>query len=495
MDTFTSRLQKLLLGGLAVLVSVAPAASEEVYGLQYPTLNTLPTISKSLFEEKSEVSEVSEEEAETPSETSEKQPETWVSALPTDQELMTRVAQLAHSFDATQRQALGKAPGRLTVDPSQPSGHRVMDLGAKQLSRGALSRGVRRTRRGAVVLKGAASRPRQGAFLSKAYQFPGRDGSAAPRSFRYMNSGVRGVSPEGTKMFVAARGVNPGKNVGEWKNAGIEKNFDMGGLFQAVQVLVVMLSNSKQSPAFQGATLAPIAPPPATTGSSSIFGLPTSGPGSRTGPGTGSGSPSTAATGTGTGATPGTPSPQAAAGTPAAGQTNTASGPGLSGLSIVPRAQWGARPTRETYKPHSPDRITIHHTEYPIRSYKGAASMRQVQDLHQNKNGWADVGYHFLIGPDGKIFEGRPVGMVGAHSGGLTNVNNVGIAVHGNFDKGDQLAGAQRASLYKLIKAVYQAYSIPKTKKILGHRDLKQTSCPSDQIYRQLSQIQAEALR
>jgi hypothetical protein len=47
-------------------------------------------------------------------------------------------------------------------------------------------------------------------------------------------------------------------------------------------------------------------------------------------------------------------------------------------------------------------------------------------------NGWCDVGYHFLIGQDGRVYEGRPLELLGSHVGG-NNTGNIGISYIGCF--------------------------------------------------------------
>lgn len=47
-------------------------------------------------------------------------------------------------------------------------------------------------------------------------------------------------------------------------------------------------------------------------------------------------------------------------------------------------------------------------------------------------NGWADIGYNFLIGEDGIAYEGRGWGIRGAHSPDY-NAKSIGICIIGNF--------------------------------------------------------------
>lgn len=47
-------------------------------------------------------------------------------------------------------------------------------------------------------------------------------------------------------------------------------------------------------------------------------------------------------------------------------------------------------------------------------------------------SGWDDIGYSFLIGADGRVYEGRGWHRVGAHTYHYNDVG-IGIAVIGNF--------------------------------------------------------------
>lgn len=50
------------------------------------------------------------------------------------------------------------------------------------------------------------------------------------------------------------------------------------------------------------------------------------------------------------------------------------------------------------------------------------------------KNGWAGIGYHFVIRKDGTIERGRPLSVVGAHAQG-DNLHTIGICMARNFEK------------------------------------------------------------
>lgn len=54
------------------------------------------------------------------------------------------------------------------------------------------------------------------------------------------------------------------------------------------------------------------------------------------------------------------------------------------------------------------------------------------QNYHMNQKKWNDIGYNFLVGEDGNVYEGRGWGQHGAHSVSY-NSKSIGICLIGNF--------------------------------------------------------------
>lgn len=115
------------------------------------------------------------------------------------------------------------------------------------------------------------------------------------------------------------------------------------------------------------------------------------------------------------------------------------------------------------------DAIVIHCT---ASRFGVADNVESVRKMHLAR-GFSDIGYHFLIGLNGEMWEGRkPLGREGAH---VRNFNDttLGIAyVGGLFSNGkpsDTRTLAQTAALITVIKPLLLLY--PKAV-ILGHRDL-----------------------
>ena len=152
------------------------------------------------------------------------------------------------------------------------------------------------------------------------------------------------------------------------------------------------------------------------------------------------------------------------------------------------REKWGAAKPQNAGRHHTPYRITIHHTATPNNdSISMPARMRQMQDWHMRGNGWADIGYHWCIGQDGVVYEGRPGHVIGAHVGN-DNTGNIGIAVIGSFDNAEPPEKMLKM-LLRLLRAVCKLYNI-KPSNIRGHRDYhKKNTCPGQKLYNKIPEI------
>jgi N-acetylmuramoyl-L-alanine amidase len=114
-----------------------------------------------------------------------------------------------------------------------------------------------------------------------------------------------------------------------------------------------------------------------------------------------------------------------------------------------------------------------------------------VEDIRRDhkKQGWSDIGYHYVIYRDGTIHEGRDVDLIGAHcSKGGHNQYSIGICYIGGVENKantpyqllkakDTRTEEQKTSLLSLLLDLKKLY--PQAK-IYGHRDFDSgKECPS----------------
>ncbi|XP_027801756.2 peptidoglycan recognition protein 1 [Marmota flaviventris] len=152
---------------------------------------------------------------------------------------------------------------------------------------------------------------------------------------------------------------------------------------------------------------------------------------------------------------------------------------------IVPRSEWGARPSECSQPLRQPVRyVVISHTAGS--NCDTPASCRQqaqnVQHYHASTRRWCDVAYNFLIGEDGLVYEGRGWNIKGEHTGPTWNPISIGITFMGNYMERVPPPRAIRAA-QSLMACGVATGALRPDYEIKGHRDVQQTLSPGDQLY------------
>lgn len=152
-------------------------------------------------------------------------------------------------------------------------------------------------------------------------------------------------------------------------------------------------------------------------------------------------------------------------------------------INILPRSSWKAAPPKP-YKSHIPSRITIHHEGTKLTVEDSAA--RKINAIQRwgmgSDRSWADIPYHFLIAPDGTIYEGRDVFTAGETATEYDPDGHLLITCLGNLEE-QEVPEAQLSSLIKLIAYCSRKYNIP-VETLATHRDhSSQTTCPGKNLY------------
>ena len=188
---------------------------------------------------------------------------------------------------------------------------------------------------------------------------------------------------------------------------------------------------------------------------------------------------------------------------------------------IVPREEWGALSPQSnillgrnegfydsasntagyaSYSELYPDRLLAEILDSAVIHHEGnfqTYSVETVQASHMIRNGWTDIGYHYVISPDGTIYEGRDIEARGSHVEG-ENTGRVGILLLGDFEPGPEFSiefgifgrnhtltisdiddlgptDAQVTSSLALLRWLDYVFGVDQ---VLGHNDLNDTQCP-----------------
>ncbi|HYF13731.1 MAG TPA: peptidoglycan recognition family protein [Phycisphaerales bacterium] len=169
--------------------------------------------------------------------------------------------------------------------------------------------------------------------------------------------------------------------------------------------------------------------------------------------------------------------------------------PAQAPSGIIPRSAWTrGKPRWNLSKPmNGVRRITIHHDAINSAGLSGygncAERMESIRRAHLARgSNWVDIGYHYVIDPDGRVWEGRPLSIEGAHVA-EDNDHNLGVMVMGNFDQ-HRPTGAQVATLDGFVAEMAHRHSVP-INRIFTHQELQSTACPGKNLQGYMRQTRA----
>jgi hypothetical protein len=221
------------------------------------------------------------------------------------------------------------------------------------------------------------------------------------------------------------------------------------------------------------------------------------------------------------------------------------SGAASAAASCRSRADWGADESisgwstgTATPSYYPLQALTVHHTAGSndlTQDY--SATVRAIYSYHVQTNGWADIGYQYLVDGRGTLYEGRNAGHTStsclygggdgsdfAHQTGTDdvvngahvanyNASNAGIALMGCYEATSACSGnttppaAAVDGLENLLASLSSRHHLDPTgtvhyvnpasgavkdvATISGHRDWEATACPGGNLYTQLPSIRA----
>lgn len=149
----------------------------------------------------------------------------------------------------------------------------------------------------------------------------------------------------------------------------------------------------------------------------------------------------------------------------------------------------------------------VHHSAVLSNDTDYVKRVRNIYAFHTQSRGWDDIGYNFLVAPNGDLFGGRdPQGVadiddvMGAHYC-AKNSNTMGICMMGDYTSENISDTAQGSLVHLLTWKLYKSalntsdsFIHPENTgeylaTIVGHRDGCATACPGNTFYPSLSKL------
>ena len=125
------------------------------------------------------------------------------------------------------------------------------------------------------------------------------------------------------------------------------------------------------------------------------------------------------------------------------------------------------------------DKIILHCT---ATAEGREVSVDEITRWHKEQ-GYAAIGYHYVVSLDGKVYPGRGEHRIGAHCLGH-NASSIGVVYVGGLTKSgkpkDTRTPAQKKALLSLLRELRVKY--PKAS-IHGHNEYSNKACPCFDAY------------
>lgn len=104
-------------------------------------------------------------------------------------------------------------------------------------------------------------------------------------------------------------------------------------------------------------------------------------------------------------------------------------------------------------------------------AYKGVNLSKTIDRWHKD-NGWAGIGYHYIIDKDGSLMTGRNIERIPAAQGGH-NKGTLAVCVHGL--RTEKFTQAQYDTLTALCRTINSLYN---NITFHGHTEVSAKTCP-----------------
>jgi hypothetical protein len=151
--------------------------------------------------------------------------------------------------------------------------------------------------------------------------------------------------------------------------------------------------------------------------------------------------------------------------------------------SIVDVAAWGGTTAPTPDAPQRITHITLHHQgELWNAGADVPAYLRRLQQWSRNTKHWADIPYHYVIAPDGRIYAARPLAQSGDTNTEYDPRGHALVMLLGNFEE-QQPTPAQLDAAVTLSAWLARRHGLG-AGAIASHKDFSgQTVCPGRNFY------------
>ena len=146
-------------------------------------------------------------------------------------------------------------------------------------------------------------------------------------------------------------------------------------------------------------------------------------------------------------------------------------------MAYLSRSDWGAVPPVRTVPVSKRLKgVCLHYMGFPVRTEDPVRLAQSIQRNHMAppKNWW-DVAYNEFVAQDGTVLEGRGL-LYRSGAQGSTAHNRAYVAIGLLLGDGDEPTDEMIQAVRERIAVV--RFFQPAATKIVGHSDLKPTTCP-----------------
>ncbi|MFQ5400081.1 MAG: N-acetylmuramoyl-L-alanine amidase [Anaerolineae bacterium] len=186
------------------------------------------------------------------------------------------------------------------------------------------------------------------------------------------------------------------------------------------------------------------------------------------------------------------------------GTDSNAGAAGIPKPTVISRQVWCSDPVcNYSLDPvndyHPVTHLIVHHTVSNNNNSDWAANVRAIWSFHTFTRGWGDIGYNYLVDPNGVLYEGHLGGddVIGTHAADA-NAGTMALAFLGDFRSytppDPMLNSAVDLFAWKADQKGIDVYgasnALPNISwglpNLMGHRDVyggNNTTCPGDQAF------------